>query len=83
MMAENFNEIYQNLIQAYARTGKIGRTRPRNAEHARKIAWATANRIINNNKNKKSNTTVSQSRQGTEPMTGSQNCCQLKLFSIK
>lgn len=79
-MAESFNEIYQNLIQAFARTGKIGRTRPRDAEHARRIAWATTNRIIN--KNKKLNTTVSQSRQGTEPLTGSQNCCQLKLFSI-
>lgn len=80
-MGEKFNEIYNNMLNAYKRKGKIGKVRPYNLEHAKKIAWSITQKIINNNKNNKNtNTTDWLSSQGAGPLTGYPICCQLKLF---
>lgn len=81
-MTDEFTEIYTNLMNAYKKTGRIGRTKPYNADHANKIAWIVANKIINKNKENKnkSNTTSRHLCQGVEPLTDSPTCCQLKLF---
>lgn len=77
-MDEKFNEVYNNMLNAYKRKGKIGKVKPYNLEHAKKIAWSITQKIINN-KNK-SNTITWPSRQGAEPLTGCPCYCQLKLF---
>ena len=66
-------EIYQNIIEKYKRTGTIGRTKPYNMDHAKRIAWAIATKL---NKN----TTTGPRREGVEPLTAQPICCQLKLF---
>lgn len=84
-MDTDFTKIYSNLLNSYKRTGKIGNVKPYNADHAQRIAWTVAQKLINKNKiNKnKSNTISSPSRQGAEPLTGCQTYCQLNLFSNK
>lgn len=65
-------KLYNNLINKYKKTGKIGRTKPFNLEHAKRIAWTITQKIIN--------TTSSPTHQLTEPLTGWRTCCQLRLF---
>ena len=79
-MGEKFNEVYNNMLNAYKRTGKIGATKPRNLEHAKRVAWVVTQKIIINNNKNKANTITWPSRQGTEPLTGCPCYCQLKLF---
>ena len=74
----NLDEIFSNLLNVYHKTGRIGYTRPVNLAHARKIAYCAALNILK--KEKQLSTTSSQPCQPTGGVTGSQTCCQLKLF---
>jgi len=75
-MGRTLDEIFLNLFNNYQKTGRIGRVRPYNTEHARRIAYCAAKNIYK----KEISTTSSQPCQPTGGVTGSQTCCQLKLF---
>ena len=72
MNNQDKENLYNNLINKYKRTGKIGRTKPFNLDHAQRIAWTITQKITN--------TTSLTTRQWAEPLTACQTCCQLKLF---
>jgi len=76
----NLDEIFSNLLNVYHKTGRIGYARPVNLAHARKIAYCAALNILKKENEKEINTTSSQPCQPTGGVTGSQTCCQLKLF---
>lgn len=76
-MADKSQELFNNILNHYQKTGKIGKTRPYNMAHARKIAFAITQKLLN----KKLNTITLTSRQGAEPLTVSQSYCQLNLFT--
>jgi hypothetical protein len=42
--------LYKTFVDYYKRTGRIGRTKPQNLEHAKKIAYSAATRICNKHK---------------------------------
>jgi len=75
-MADKTTELYNNILNTYKKTGKIGKVKPYNLEHAKRVAYMATQNII-----KKSNTITLTSRQGTEPLTVSQSYCQLNLFT--
>ena len=83
-MRRNLDEIFSNLLDVYSKTGKIGYTKPVNLAHARKIAYCAALNILKKENEKEIqkqlSTTSSQPCQPTGGVTGSQTCCQLKLF---
>ena len=39
---ETFSKNVSEMVHSYRRKGKIGKTKPKNAEHARRIALAAA-----------------------------------------
>ena len=69
-------QIEYNLLTTYKKTGKIGRTKPFNMEHAKKIAYAASLNIFK----KQLNTTTLSAPKGRSPLSPI-GCCQLKLFS--
>ena len=66
-------DIYLNMINKYYKTGYIGKVKPYNTDHAKRIAWAIASKLNRQ-------TTNAPRRQGVEPLTAQPICCQLKLF---
>ena len=79
-----FEEYYKRLLDTYYKKGKIGKVKPYNIAHARKIAWTIASRLFEqqflNEIEKEINTPICPSRQPTEGLTGCPNWCQLRLF---
>ena len=72
-------EIYNDILNSYQRTHKIGNTKPYNMEHAKKIAWAVSNRIYIKQWEPKSSTTTLFAPKGRSPLSPV-GCCQLTLF---
>lgn len=80
---EKFSNLFENLLNHYKKTGKIGYVQPVNLAHARQIAYMAAKNIIHKQELKKIEkqiNTISPSRETTEGFTGCQNCVQLNLF---
>ena len=75
-MADKTTELYNNILNTYKRTGKIGKVKPYNLEHAKRVAYMATQNII-----KKSNTISWATRQGAEPLTVIPTYCQLNLFT--
>lgn len=75
-MADKTTELYNNILNTYKKTGKIGRIKPYNLEHAKRVAYMATQNII-----KKSNTINCVIRQGAEPFSDNTIYCQLNLFT--
>lgn len=75
-MHRNLDEIFSNLFNNYLKTGYIGKVKPYNIAHAKRVAYMAANNIYK----KEINTTSLPPCQPTGGVTGCQTCCQLKLF---
>lgn len=76
-MADKSQELFNNILNHYQKTGKIGNTKPHDIAHARRIAFMVTQKLLN----KKSNTISWSTRQGAEPLTVIPTYCQLNLFT--
>ena len=81
MGQDEYTQTYNNMINTYLKYGRIGRTKPYNIEHARRVAHMITIKIMDKKQNNKIKNTINLPiRRGTEPSSDWKIYRQLNLF---